>query len=282
MKKDKYIGAIVDDYIVVEKLPNYYKSCAGYRIKCMICGHEKITTDARIREMRYEHSLMKCEETYLEKEVLNKTFGDMTVIGYKRNVGDRHCTNLIVKCNICGCERDDVNYTDFIIRHSGYNHNPTCARYQRFKEDNLRLYNIWSSMKKRCNNPNNENYQNYGGRGIKCLYDDFTDFYKDMYESYIEHCEKFGEKDTTIDRIDVNGNYEKGNIRWATIEEQSTNKRNNRLFKVVFPDGHIEYSNTIRGFTREHNLPFGSVRQTLNGRNDNHYKDWYFEYVDNL
>lgn len=46
-----------------------------------------------------------------------------------------------------------------------------------------------------------------------------------MFESYEEHVGKYGEKNTTLERIDVDGDYEVGNVKWATMKEQSKNKR---------------------------------------------------------
>jgi hypothetical protein len=94
------------------------------------------------------------------------------------------------------------------------------------KMDNLKIK--FSSIKERCNPYTKHlvNRKHYGGRGIKCLWKSFEEFRDDMFQSYIKHVSEFGEKNTTIDRIDVNGNYCKENCRWITKTEQTMNKTN--------------------------------------------------------
>lgn len=94
------------------------------------------------------------------------------------------------------------------------------------RDDHKKLYRKWAGIKQRCNNPNCERYPNYGGRGItyEPAWEYFDNFFNDMSESYYKHVEEFGEKDTTLDRINVDGNYCKENCRWATWEEQARNK----------------------------------------------------------
>lgn len=85
---------------------------------------------------------------------------------------------------------------------------------------------IYWNIHKRCNVKTSKNYKNYGGRNIKLEWKSFIDFYRDMLKSYVEHREVYGRKNTSIDRIDVNGNYCKENCKWSTLKEQANNKRN--------------------------------------------------------
>lgn len=83
-------------------------------------------------------------------------------------------------------------------------------------------------MVNRCSRKNIPAYQKYGAKGTKCLWTSFEAFRDDMYQSYLQHVKEHGEKQTTIERIDVYGHYAKENCRWATYQEQSRNKRNSR------------------------------------------------------
>ncbi len=83
-------------------------------------------------------------------------------------------------------------------------------------------YSSWCAMKARCLNPNTTRFEQWGGRGIKICpqwVNSFENFYADV-----------GPRPTpkhSIDRIDNDGNYEPGNVRWATPKEQNNNKRTN-------------------------------------------------------
>lgn len=109
-----------------------------------------------------------------------------------------------------------------------------------------RVYKIWQMMLQRCENPKHTGFSYYGGRGIQVCdrWHDFNNFLADMGEPPPRY---------TLDRIDVNGNYEPSNCKWASRREQSNNRRNNTL--ITF-DGE---THTIANWARLKNLTKGAL-----------------------
>lgn len=92
-----------------------------------------------------------------------------------------------------------------------------------------KIYRKYTKMKERCNNKKYQYYKDYWWRWIKCLWNSFEEFYKDMWESYEKHVLEYWEKDTTLDRINVDWNYCKENCKRSTQKEQANNRRNNKI-----------------------------------------------------
>jgi hypothetical protein len=90
-------------------------------------------------------------------------------------------------------------------------------------------YSTWASIRERCTNQKSKNYARYGGAGIS-MYQEWVDSFSAFY-AYVGNKPS---KQHSIDRIDVYGNYEPGNVRWATIIQQARNKKNS---KYVVLDG---------------------------------------------
>ena len=96
-----------------------------------------------------------------------------------------------------------------------------------YSADYPKLYNLWATMKSRCENPNRKKYQSYGARGI-CVCDEWHDA-----KNFCEWALANGYKDgLQLDRINNDGNYEPSNCRWVTPKENSRNRRNTQYLTI--------------------------------------------------
>lgn len=122
-----------------------------------------------------------------------------------------------------------------------------------------KLHGKWLQIKNRCNNPNYPKYHRYGGRGIRVCeeWQDFTMFFADMNSPFEEHVARHGEANTSLDRIDVNGNYEPGNVRFATVLQQNNNRGNNYLLT------HNGKTQTLAEWSRETGICWGTIRSRI-------------------
>lgn len=164
--------------------------------------------------------------------LVGETYGRLTVI---KRVGTRYKSPLWECLCICG----NIKLSPTYHLRSGNTFSCGCSRLNnkyRYKHGHAGSklngqkpsveYKTWLGMIARCTNPNETKFDIYGGRGII-----ICDRWFSSFENFLEDMGKRPSDHHSIDRIDVNGNYEPNNCRWATIKQQSTNKRNNVFYE---------------------------------------------------
>lgn len=159
------------------------------------------------------------------KNLIGQKFGRLTVIDLvESDAGANIPTKWICQCD-CGKETvvRGSNLQSGVTRSCGcLSKELLIERHFKHGGTGSRLYVTWQHMIRRCEKNTDRAYKYYGGRGISVHIDwhDYTAF-RDwaLANGYAD--------DLTIDRIDVNGNYEPSNCRWISLKEQQKNKRNN-------------------------------------------------------
>lgn len=157
------------------------------------------------------------------QDLTGKRFGKLTVI---RRYGTDRYKRVIWLCR-CDCGNETIAAGTPLK--NGHKKSCGCYKYEAtfihgFANKGNRLYNIWDKMNYRCVNVNYHRYKDYGGRGIKVCNE-----WKNSFVIFRDWALSNGYADNlTLDRIDVNGNYEPSNCRWITNAEQQKNKRNSK------------------------------------------------------
>lgn len=131
---------------------------------------------------------------------------------------------------ICRCDCSDERH--YFIRNLRVQNEPMCplcrerSRPSKGKSRKHPLFNIWKAMIQRCENPNHDAYPLYGGRGIR-----MCDRWRNDFEAFAADVGQRPSLMHTIDRRDVDGDYEPSNWRWATMKQQGRNRRDNSIIQ---------------------------------------------------
>ena len=198
----------------IDFIKNNYLTMSDIEISTHLCNHNR----EAVRTLRRKLHLIKSKI----KDLSGTRVGNVTILRYTGK------TSESTHSAIWECELDDGT----IVEISSNNLHTGRLKLLRGVEpseqhnkSNTRLYQIWRNMRKKCNNKNHLDYKYYGARGISYCpdWEKFSAF--EQWAVNNGYNENAARGECTLDRIDVNGNYEPNNCRWVDSEIQSINRR---------------------------------------------------------
>ena len=150
---------------------------------------------------------------------VGEVFGKLSLINYE---GDGKW--------LCECECGNQKIIRSSKLRSGNTRSCGCLRREIIRERNTThletkhyLHRLWSGIKTRCYNENNSRWQHYGGRGIT-MCEEWRDDYLAFRDYILKNLGDKPSPDYSLDRIDNDGDYTPGNLRWADYETQNNNR----------------------------------------------------------
>ncbi len=176
----------------------------------------------------------------------NTRHGHVTVI---KCIGQNHRAHYEWLC-ICDCGQTCTKVSGMLKRGVEYCSNRCALRKTNLKHgmSYSQEYRAWVSAKSRCYLPTHKNYATYGGRGITMF-----DGWKEDFSAFFAYVGPAPSPKHTLDRIDPDGDYVPGNVRWATQQEQNNNRRDTIMVHVHGEDI------SLADLARKHGLIYGSL-----------------------
>lgn len=156
-----------------------------------------------------------------KKALIGKKFGKLTVLEFSGKKGFHYTWKC--RCD-CGEIRNSIFATN--LKRGLSKQCIKCGHVEKGKKlsthrlSGHKVYQCWSKIKMKCYNPSNSDFYLYGARGITMFHEWFNSF-----ENFFSYIGVPPSNKHSIDRINNDGNYEPGNVRWATPIEQANNKR---------------------------------------------------------
>ena len=249
----------IDEFETEHSKERFGKKATMWHVKCTKCGYETAMRKCDLDGIT-KRGASGCNRCFGEN-ILGNTYGRLTVIDFPiSRKGQREwlceCScdkHTQLRVSYCGLRRGNSQSCGCIRGEKLANWNKENRPYNPNRDSNSRLYNIWQGIKGRCSNPNLYAYKYYGGKGVK-ICDEWRE-----WKNFKEWALNNGyQEDLTIDRIDVDGDYEPSNCRWATMQVQCNNRTHNHYITY---DGRTQ---SLSDWCRELNLDYDRTKQRIN------------------